>query len=373
MNTEDCAFKKEGDNKAEEKQTARPDMPDDVLDGRLGQLCATRLRHFPRAYSFGAVVTTIGALVPRIDNPPIRPNLFWCAVGDKGSGKSQSLDTTFRLVEMQPPTLLEAKFGSAEGMAEQLKDTGSDSVRLLSVDELGHMLAKCAIQSSSFPYVLNSAFYKDEQIGGSKKQQFSVNCRISLVGGLVEELFGDAFGLATTGGLYDRFLFGLCPSPYQYLYRPFEGPTVKLSPAVPRIASNVWDERDQWVKEGIPARIAELALRVAYICAATDRREVVQASDLKPAMAFAQYQVRVRSVLAPNVGENPDAKCAIKIRSWLLENARGGAWVRRHDLDRGINSYRLGPGVFNRCLNNLWFNGEIELDGKAKAVRLITQ
>src|SRR5581483_1106143 len=99
---------------------------------------------------------------------------------------------------------------------------------------------------------------------------------------------------------------------------------------------------------------------VAYICACVDGRPSLRADQLGPALALAKYQTKVRVVLAPNPGENPDARCAIAVRGWLNENAAGGRLVRRRDLSKGIHYERYGPGVFNRCLNNLMFNGEIE-------------
>ena len=110
-----------------------------------------------------------------------------------------------------------AMFGSAEALVEILK---GQLCCLLSVDELAHLLAKAAIDRSSFPFVLNRAFYSDRIIGGSKKEPWEIDCRISIAGGIVEDLFGDAFGYATTGGLHDRFLFGLCPQPYEHLFDP---------------------------------------------------------------------------------------------------------------------------------------------------------
>ncbi len=268
------------------------------------------------------------------------------------------------------PLLLKAKFGSAEALIEHLSEAEPGGVRLVYVDELGHLLAKAAIDRSSFPYILNSAYYDDVQTGGSKGHPFQLDCRISLTGGLVEELFGDAFGMATTGGLYDRFLFGLCPKPYQYLYRPFEGKPETLNPFPASVDPEVWDARDEWVKDGMSPRVAEHALRVAYICASVDGRPTLRAVELGPALAFAQYQTRVRVVLTPNCGENPDARCAVAIRDWLTSHAPDGNWIRRRQLDRGINSCRFGPGVFNRCLTNLQFNDEIEIDFKRGELRL---
>jgi len=352
--------------------TIRADMPETVLDGRLGEICQQRLKNFPRAYAWGALVSAAGTMIPRSGHD-IRTNLYYCAVGPKGSSKSQSTESVLRVVGLWPHhrLLLKGKFGSAEALIEKLQDAEPNAVRLLSVDELGHLLAKAAIDRSSFPYILNSAYYEDHQTGGSKGHQFELDCRLSVMGGLVEESFGDSFGAATTGGLYDRFIFGLCPEPYQFLYRPFEGSAERLNPFACAIDPEIWDARDEWIRDaGITGRIAEHALRVAYICASIDGRPTLRASDLGPALAFAQYQKRVRVVLSPNPGENPDAKCAIAIRNWLSEHANDGRWITRRELDRGINSARLGPGVFNRCLGNLLFNDEIAVNHKEKTIRL---
>src|SRR5262245_58946771 len=167
-----------GEYAASEPLLIRTDIPEDVLDGRLGEICQSRLRHFPLAYSWGALVTAAGALIPRCDRP-IRTNLYWCPAGPRGTGKSQCTDTVFHLVGLDnSPVLLEAKFGSAEALIEKLQDIGPAALRLVNVDELGHLTAKAAIDRSSFPYVLNTAYYRDQQTGGSKGKQFTFDCRL---------------------------------------------------------------------------------------------------------------------------------------------------------------------------------------------------
>ena len=355
---------------ASETAAVRLDMPETVLDGRLGEICQKRMRQFPRAYSWGALVTAAGSLIPRRE-APIRTNLFWCPVGPTASGKSQSMETSFRVLGLgQTPVLLKAKYGSAEALIEKLERVGPEGVRLVAVDELAHLMVKAAIERASFPYILNTAYYEDRLAGGSKGHQFNLNCRLSLAGGVVEELFGEVFGAVTTGGLYDRFIFGLCPMPYSLLWRPPEGEAEVLNPFPARVSADVWEARDEWVTRGISQRVAEHALRVAYICCSVDGRPELRGAELAPALSFAQYQMRVRRVLAPNAGENPDARCAIGIRNWLSHHAPDGQWVSRRSLDRGINACRLGPGVFNRCLNNLVFNGEIQLRNSGREVRL---
>jgi hypothetical protein len=362
-------MQREAGVQSKETPVIRADMPESVLDGRLGELYAQYLTRFPIAYAYLALVTAAGVLIDR-GNRTIRTNLFTCPVGPTGTGKSESAKAAFRLLGMWPTHqfLISGKFGSGEALVERLQDIETGAARFIWVDELAHLLAKCAIERSSFPYILNTAYYEDVQAGGSKGKQFNLNCRLSIAGGIVEELFGDAFGIATTGGLYDRFVFGLCPEPHEFLWRPFEEKPVTLNPFPATVSSDVWDARDEWVRtEGVTSRIAEHALRAAYICACVDGRPTLRANDLGPALEFARYQTGVRKVLAPNPGENPDARCAIAIRNWLIEYAEDGK-ANRRDLDRGIHASRYGPGVFNRCLNNLAFNREIDLRDGGKTV-----
>jgi len=95
-----------------------------------------------------------------------------------------------------------------------------------------------------------------------------------------------------------------------------------------------------------------------------------QASDLAPAFALAKYHMKVRQFLAPNPGENPDARCAHKILTWLIEHVPNGRWVSLRDLMKAIHYERFGPGVFYRALQNSQMCDELELDQKRKTVRL---
>src|SRR5262249_6367530 len=206
-----------------------------------------------------------------------------------------------------------------------------------------------------------------------KKVDF--NCRLSLAGGVVHEMFGDLFGAETTGGLHGRFCFGLGPTPFTYLYRPYDTvPPENVSPVAVETDPDIWDARDEWVDTvpDLTPRIAEHALRVASICAAFDGRKTLRAKDLGPALEFAKYQVRVRTVLQPNPGENPDARCAFAILGWMRGNACNGQQISRRTLYSAIHAARLGPGVFDRALKHLVFNEEIRLGkiGKQAVVSL---
>ena len=361
------------------------DLPPECLDGWLGEIYRTRMADFPRAYAWPALLVAASVLVPR--ETKSRCNLFVALDGPIHSGKSCAFEKAFHLLSVTKPELMALKTGSAEGLAEYTGETGGVP-RLLYPDELAHLLEKSMIERSSLPRFLTTAFYQDEQIlTVAKRKVLTFNARLSVAGGTVDTEFGDLFGHATTGGLHDRFLFGKCPSGYQYLWRDFSDEPPAFKPAskddspfntagqpVPvTVDDSVWQERNRWIKDlGIQPRVAEICIRCAVICASFDGRSVLTAEMLGPALALAQYQNRVRVILQPNPGENPDARCAFAIRNWLTRNA-GGEWVTRRDMYNSIHGARLGPGVFDRALKNMEFNGELESGkaGRSQTVRLL--
>jgi hypothetical protein len=368
--------------KAEELQ--RPDMPATVLCGKLGQWCRERLSEFPIAYAWPSL---LAAASTRVTSKGDRCNLYVCLVGDVHTGKTQAEERASLLFRLdEEGLLLGAKYGSAEGLLEQIGDRAGMPV-LWAPDELSHVLEKAQIQGASFPYILNTMFYKDRN-DLTVQHRKRINCfaRLSILGGVVEANFGDSFGAATTSGLYDRFLFGLFPNGnFDYIYRPMEGPplfelrdafgperetlfdeatqTVVHGPRriAPSIDRSVWDARDAIRKaEGIDSRILELAIRTALVCAAWDEKTVLHASDLGAAWELARYQQRVRVILQPNPGKNFEAMAGFKILNYLKQHANGGDWLAWRDVLRGTHVADFGPAVAERALKAMVFSGVIE-------------
>jgi hypothetical protein len=127
------------------------------------------------------------------------------------------------------------KSSSAESLFANIQD-GQRSGKyidhmFIDVDELSHLFKKVAIEGASFAPVLTSAFYKKRQsMFAAKGRKTEINCAMSFIGGIVTDEFETCFGSATTGGLYDRFMFGLCPTGYQLAYRNFVGEPAKVNP-----------------------------------------------------------------------------------------------------------------------------------------------
>lgn len=351
------------------------DMSTEVLDGRLGEICQRRLGRFPIAYSWPALVTVGGTLIERQNGGPLRTNIFCGLVGPVDSGKSQAIECVVSALGLEKPHLQNVMSGSAEGLLAKLSDADG-ATRLVSPDELGHLLSKAHIENASFPFVLNRAYYQtnfEQTSARGKVIQF--NCMLSFIGGVVDADFGHLFDFATVGGLHDRFIFGLCPDGFKFVYRPFEGGPERFDSPLTAVTVDpeVWEAKDEWVRTmpNLSGRCAEHALRVAGICAAFDGRKRLRVSDLGPARAFAENQARVRLILQPNPGENPDAKCAFAIVNALKRHAPDGQWFSRRSLYRQIHAERHGAGVFNRALTNLQYNGEIEMQAKSMELRLL--
>jgi hypothetical protein len=367
------------------------DMPESVLDGWLGQICKSRmLDHFPVAYAWTALVTVASAMVP-VDptRPSMRCNLFGCPVGPIHSGKTEAIKHAKLLLGIQSPPLLDLMAGSAEMLTSAVADANG-RLRLYSPDELGHLLEKAQIQNSSFVYLLNRAFYETGfKVRSMERNRREVifNATLSIIGGVVDERFGDLFTSKTTGGFYDRFLYGLCPTGFQYFYMPFEGEAaIHISPTeasaddeaimpfdavgnqpIPVtldksvfIETNRWMREDDVLKNPDCGRIIEIAMRVATICASFDQRPILYGKDLGPAFALARYQARIRGLLKPNPGKTFEGQLYHKFFEFLTMHTSGGEWLTRREVFRGTHSHEIGLTVANKALDIMISNGDVE-------------
>lgn len=346
--------------------TDRLDMSLKVLDGRLGEICSNHLlgpNKFPVAYAWPALVTTAAPLVKFAPGDPLRTNIYTGLVGDPGSGKSSARTFARYFLNVHQPQVQVMLAGSIEGLVANLGDDGQAAI--YSPDELSHLLTKANISHASFPYVLNTMFYEDYfSMTVSQRKKLEFRKRLSVLGGLVEKNFDEGFGAATTAGLYDRFLFGLCPTGFKFLYRPPSGnpclPEGELGGTtserfdLPRINDNVWDERDRLVlKEGFDKRVVEICLRVAAICAAVDGKPELKAEHLGPMRELIIYQEWVRKILAPNAGKRDNAIVAEKIVAYLQAHGPNGEWFPRRDILKNAHVYEFGPAIYEPVMSYL--------------------
>lgn len=354
------------------------DLPMDCLQGRLGEICIKRFKHFPRAYSWIALLTAGSAVIDQdLDTNPNDPrvNLYSCLVGEVHSGKSQAIDAAVKALGLEEPTLIESYAGSAEAFARSVGDAGGNP-RLWAVDELGYLLEKAHIEHSTIPQVLCTAFNKNHIVMHmGKRETRRLNCSLSILGGMVDTRFSDLFGKATTAGLYDRFMFGHCPGDFLFNYEPFNGgpEIVKRRPDQALLVDPEiwWSWRPHFIKTnpGVNPRLIEIALRCALVCAYFDGAELVDIKRLEPHIALLGYQTRMRIVLKPNPGENFEAQLTHKFLNYLQTHP---LFVSRRTLFRDTHAYDKGLSVADRALDMLISNGDVVQVkmGKQTLVRL---
>ncbi|MGC2283673.1 MAG: hypothetical protein WA542_00350 [Candidatus Acidiferrum sp.] len=332
------------------------DMPDTVLDGRLGEICQRRMHHFPISYSWPALLAVASTLITERQDK-LKTNLYSALVGPVHSGKSQAIDFATNILGLERPQLMDTIAGSAEALIRETAGAAGNP-RLFSPDELGHTLEKLQIEHSSFSYVLNSAFYKTNfRVLMGKKQTVQFDCCLSILGGLVEERFADLFNASATAGLYDRFLFGLCPGNFHFEYRPYEG-LAEITNMVPvTIHPFVWDAKLAWEKNDpkSSSRLFEISIRAATNCASLNGNKVLKVEHLKPHFELSKYQNRIRAILKPNPGENFEGQLAHKFLTYLERNPM----VTRRQLFRDTRAYDKGPSIAERALAVLISNGDI--------------
>jgi hypothetical protein len=368
-------------------------MPDDVVpDCRLGEIFHNRLSHlFPIDYGWLSLIHSAGVLVPPSPRSGLiasdsddLTNLYTALVGGTGTGKSASWTHARQCLGITSETknFYDVKAGSAETLFKKIQEeqrvgTFGDQL-LLDVDEYSHLFKKIGIDGASFASILTSGFYKKIQnvlIGGGK--DVSINCAISWIGGIVTEEFEDPFGSSTIGGLYDRFMFGVCPTGYRLAYQKFQGPAEIINPVAVDIHPSVYEATAAWRKDHPEfSREQEIATRFAKIIASFDGRTTLYGKDMEGApLMFAIEQNRIRSFLRPNAGTTPDAKVANAVLSLLERRTKPGEWLTLKQVKDGVNVFRmkLGPSVLERALNSLARQEDIECTngkGRSKLIRL---
>lgn len=343
-----------------------PDISDDCLEGVLGEICSGPMKDFPRSWAWPAILAAASTHVPNSNS--IRSNIFVALVGPIGAGKSSVINVANYLLDVGD-SLFDDYVGSAEGLAKHLPAEFGAQHKLWYVDELGHLLDKAKIEGASFVRVLNTSFYRDEQsLIVAKGARCKFNCKLSIIGGIVDEDFEDAFSAITAHGMYDRFVYGYCPTAFRYDYRPTNdygepmGDFDRNTHPVDFINRDVWEFKKQWMKDNPGLnREFEIAMRCALICAQYDGRKELNASMLGPSLAFASEQGKIRKILKPNVGKNQSGEVSQKVLDYLKRYAPDGDWIRMREIMRGTHVDRYGMDLVNRVINALSMCGEIEL------------
>ena len=374
------AAKMQKDVTAAEKIVAAPlpevhlkDMPEACLVGRLGEICDTRMADLPRAYAWPTLLAIGSAFLDEQNsNPPTM--LYVALVGPVHSGKPQAIDRAVHVLGLEKPQLMRTYSGSAEQLVRRLGDADGNP-RLLWIDELAHLFKKQQIDRASFPQILNEAYYNTAfEVLMGHKQRVDVSVKLSMIGGIVEELFQDSFAKETVGGQHDRFLFGLCPGGFRFDFMPLDGLHEKFDIRPVKVDRSVWEAKKEYLEKHpeMNPRILETSMRGTLIAAAFNGNKALKGFQLGPAFALAEYQMRIREILQPESGETVEGRMTGRILNFVKRYK--GKYVSRREVLRATRAYDLGAVLCDRVVAVLKANGDIEVVkiGKQTVMRWIT-
>ena len=271
---------------------------------------------------------------------------------------------------------------------------------LLLNNEISEMLKKSGIDASTLADRLCD-FYDDNEFQKMVRgEMVRVDCRISWLGGIpatVEEpnRFRDLFGAATNDGLYERFIFGYEGS-RRFKHGKWEPPPRPLREhrgleddialalhgctLVRSIHPDAEALKDEWISpredgEG-STRLEFLLLKVAVLAASANGEEEVSVPCMRAAIAFLEWQGRLKEVFQVGMARNLEAEFdAMAINAIQRLNEKTGTYVkwRRLRHDRKWND-KYGASNVGRWMDALMDSGSLvcrmfkDAEGKAEKV-----
>ena len=276
--------------------------------GWLGR--KTKELEMPLGFAYPAMLAMAAA---RTLSPPptIRPTMYVCLIGPVHCGKSEVMKRAEWAFQWPSAiTVLKGTPGSDRGLAKLL-EVENDQLKLqnrvMVLDEFRKMLGKMDIQNSGLAATLCELWSQDKSSTADKKGKDLINCRLSILGGLMAENpqeFAETFGKETNAGLYDRFIYGLAPkwkyevpeimadmrNPY-----PVEAPKGSICYTM----ANDWRDTIEHGRE----RMAEIALRVALVTAGMNHDKTITAECMQAALNFMTWQEAIRDHYKPSKAE----------------------------------------------------------------------
>lgn len=350
-----------------EEESLRP-IPQEAMFGKLAEIA--RQTHTPLGYAYPAVLALASVYVQ--SDPNVRASLYVAPAGDVHSGKTVATDRTRALLSLSdenPLCLVKTPY-SDRGLYQLLP--GSEfKKRVLAVDEGRAMMAKGSIENSTLISVLCSLWSRNREGGADKKGAESVNVELSIVMNLKvkdESEFPSVFTHATAHGLYDRFLYGVRGGEAWH-YTPWDfdpaRDAIMLEPTRPRIPGWVFDRAHLWAAaDDDRDRLAELALRVAYITSAASQHDEVSMAAMEAALKFMEWQESIRALFQPAKGANETEECMKTVLD-QFKKAPGHALNWRLTAQQK-NWYRRFPRSIKGVRRTLESEGVIVYDKKSR-------
>lgn len=279
----------------------------------------------PLGYSYASILAYFAGTRQLAHGYDMQSNLFVALLGDAGRGKSRTLRHLNRALGFDMDSfdqhVVDDPPASDRGLLREVgydPEEGQPPLRhcVLLIDEMKELFLKANITGSTLPTMLCKVWSSRRAGSPSKTHNQKLYAQVSMLGGLkvtnsIE--FREAFGKATGGGLWDRFIF--VPGPTERWDWPITWkPPVAFAKgrtADPvELPEHILATLEDW-RQARPdrERICEIVLRVAVIASAINHDCEVTRASMAAAMAFGEWQEQVRSVYRYGEGSNPQAEC----------------------------------------------------------------
>ena len=308
----------------------------------------------PQGYAYVSAVTVASVFVK--PNSNVHPNLFTAPTGGVHTGKSLAGDRAMVLFglqdEMGAPIderLKKTTLASDRGVYRALENKEKECVsRLIANDEGRGTLSKGNIQGSSLIPLLCELWSATHAGVADKFGNLELRVQLSLLLNLKvsgPHEFPEIFTHATAHGFYDRIIFGV-RADEQWSYKPWdfvpERDVFKPTPTRPDIKREIFDAAHEWSAAGEDRdRLAENALRVAYVSSAINQDELVSRKALDAALCLMEWQEQIRKVFQPAKGANEAEECMKTVLD-AFRNAPG-RWLNWRKVARKHHWYEKYP------------------------------
>jgi len=329
-------------------------MPESCMYGWLGH--AARELETPLGFAYPAMLTAFAAQI-QVYPRHIRPTLYTCLIGPVHCGKSETIKRATQYLHFNEPGAVKWTVpGSDRGLLKIFGDKKKDDrekkedavglevpkARLLAQDELRNTIAKANIQGSSLPATLCTLWSMDEAGAADKTGEHTATVKLNILGALKAddaEDFAEVFGKDSTAGLYDRFIYGVASKGWQF--QTWEREMQYRSPKGCMVPAHCYQRVNEW-RDAEPVgrgRLAEIALRVAYITASANHDTEVTVEAVEAALEFCEWQEFIRAGYKAGLGDSVDALCTNAILT-VLEKLEPGAWIKWKTIAGAKNWYR---------------------------------
>lgn len=311
-------------------------IPEDAMYGELKRLASLAQAPLSFAYPIAISLHAGRGVNMHDERPRHRPTAYTVLLGPAGNGKSNTFTRMMEVMGIDPRSVPVTTPGSERGLIKIFESTNelkSPLPATLVIDEMRAVLKKMAIQGSALEQAFCDLWSRDSYSVADKKGTDSMYVRLSLIGNVKIENqaeFTTVFGAESAGGFADRLIYAP-PAPYWEFDLKWKAPPIddgsveidgELFPATQiktrrgrstTMPDSRLDQVIDWQRKmkglGVnPGRLTEIALRVAMITASANGDEEVTEEGMAAALAFAEWQLKVRAHYVPGSSENEEGR-----------------------------------------------------------------